>query len=140
MMRAAYYVTATGQIIETRDWPDGTPSTDIDDRVFAGMAYAIDPLDEVTPSTHYYPGGVKTPRPVLYYDDDIIVDADGVINVSFALPNGTEVVAAGDGTDYVSAGGESFQFKTVKLGEWTYNFVPPFPYLPLELRISASAF
>jgi hypothetical protein len=87
--------------------------------------------------TYYVLGGVVTPRPTLVDDTYFSIDADGVDAVTIALPAGTSV--SHDGKTYDASTAQDLVFKTHILGEWLVEIVPPFPYMQVEVTVTALA-
>jgi hypothetical protein len=138
-MMANFYVTATGEIDKQIQYEQGTSASTILLDQAAGHSYILG--YNIDMNLHYISGGVKTNRPFLYGSTWAYVknnggaDADGILQ--FALPAGTEVFCGELDIDVVS-GAENFTFQTDIVGEWTFSFDPPFPYVPLILTVEAN--
>jgi hypothetical protein len=146
-MKVAFYLITTGEI----DWifaypPEAVIPADVDADLEPGYAWKEIPLTaagaDVTIETYYVSGGNFTPRPVLFVDNKVVIEANGGINangkVEFAMPSGTVVLQHRDSEEFTS-GAENFTFQTLRRGIFAYSFTPPFPYQPLDLEIEANA-
>lgn len=74
-------------------------------------------------------------RPLLAVPETASIAADGIAEVSGALPPGTLVRFNGaTATTY----GSDFGFTTDMPGTYVFDFEPPFPYIPRTLTIEAT--
>lgn len=85
----------------------------------------------------YVVDGVVTPRLSIVTDVDFVVDADGVDTMTISLPAGTSV--SHEGKTYTTSSTDNLVFRTSILGEWTFEIVPPFPFLQVEVSVTALA-
>lgn len=102
--------------------------------VLAGGGYVEERVDG---EKLYVVDGVVTPRPSIVTDVDFVVDADGVDTMTIALPAGTSV--SHEGKTYTISSTDNLVFRTSVLGEWAFEIVPPFPYLQVEVSVTALA-
>jgi len=137
MIRAVFFDTTTGEIVQIFPYDDGTAGATIDADAPAGTDW----IDSAT-ARHKYdyiddPGGAQTvtERPVLYATDHVELEADGSDSVTFAVPSGT-VVTPEDEPEYTTAGAD-FDFSAPGIGEWVFHIEPPFPYQILVLTVTA---
>jgi hypothetical protein len=150
-----------GRIDSIDEFADGTIDADIDTAAPAGTVWIEGDAD---PTKDYVSGGAVVERPSLGANEVYHVDADGVENTLFTVPDptvvtyrGTEYIAGsvywsidGDdggyilatGTDYLVFGGSSdlnFIFASDISGEFEYDITPDWPYLPMKVTVIADA-
>ncbi|MDH6265545.1 hypothetical protein M2360_000935 [Rhizobium sp. SG_E_25_P2] len=85
---------------------------------------------------YYVVDGAATDRPQLVDDDrDYTLDADGVTVLTIPLVDGTTVYY-GD-TESVSSGTESLQVRSAIAGDFTFQILPPWPYVEAEIVVTS---
>jgi N6-adenosine-specific RNA methylase IME4 len=90
----------------------------------------------------YILDGVVTARPSVITETDYLVDADGVTTIM--IPPGTDTLPAGtlinhEGITYTFSAADNIAFRTAIMGEWGFEIVPPFPYMQVEVTVTALA-
>jgi hypothetical protein len=161
MRKIVFYLTDSGEIDSIADYADETEDADI----IADVPADCDWLEaDADPETDYVvldSPPVVTERPSIGAEDVYHVDADGVENNLFTMPDptvvtyrGTERVAGstywdvgddhvmGTGEDFLVFGGDpdlDFKFKSTRNGEFVFDITPEFPYKPITVTVIADA-
>jgi hypothetical protein len=165
MRYIVFYIPETdplypGRINSIVEYPDGTADATITADQPAGCIWLEGDAD---PTKDYILAGVVTERPDFGAAREYRIDADGLENTLFTMPDGTLVTHKGDvhvaGAAYVSVDGEDdgdilgagddeltfsmgdtdFVFASDRTGEFEFKVEPEFPYLPTVVTVKANA-
>jgi hypothetical protein len=165
MRYIVFYIPETdplypGRIDSIDEFQDGTLDADIDAAAPAGTVWLEGDAD---PTKDYILAGVVTERPDFGAASEYQIDADGVENTLFTMPDGTlvthkggvyvagdayvavdgdedgDILGAGDDELTFSMGDTDFVFASERTGEFEFKVEPEFPHLPTVVTVKANA-
>ena len=129
------FIVINHSLDDTADPPEDPSDADVVDMIPAGGGYVDGFWDS---SLYYIVSGTPTERPAFNIDGLFNINADGTDSVTITCPSGTVVTDHTAQTEDTT-GAEDLVIKATIAGEFTFTISPPFPYLPVDIRVRSHA-